>query len=250
MDDLRVGATLRRLRLRAGLRQSDVAARARVSQSTVSSIEAGRLDRVAVETLRRVFASVGARLDLEPRWRGAGLDRLLDERHAALVEASVRSLVELGWEASVEVSHAVFGERGSIDVMGGWPAARVALVEEVKTDLVRVDDTVRKLDEKARLVAQQIGEERFGWRPQMVGRILILPDTDRCREQVRSHEATMTAAFPARGDAVRRWLRNPVGPMAGILFVANIDRGGATAGRVGIQRVRVRRRRREVERTS
>lgn len=242
MDHVRLGSILRRLRIRAGLRQSDVARRAGVSQPLVSSVECGHLGGVSVTTLERIFAAVGASLESDVRWRGPALDRLLDERHAAIVDVSVAHLVRHRWEAGVEVTYAIYSERGSIDVLGDRLEHRAMVVEEIKADIVRMDDTIRKIDEKVRLVRRGVGRDHFGWQPDQVGRILVLPDTDRVRRQVHAHAATLDAALPSGGDDVRAWLRSPVGPMAGILFVANISRGSGTRSRVGIQRVRTPRR--------
>lgn len=243
MDRVRIGSALRRLRLRVGLRQVDVAQAAGVSQSLVSKIECGYADEATIPTLERVFAVVGASVDVDIRWRGGALDRLLDSRHAAIVEATVRRLREAGWDIRVEVSYSVFGERGSIDVLAGHEPTRTVVVDEIKADIVRIDDTVRKLDEKVRLVKRAIALEQFGWAPLVVGRVLVLPDTDRARRQVRAHAATLSAAFPDRASAVRAWLRDPHGPMSGILFVADMSPGGVTRTRAGIQRVRVTRKR-------
>jgi hypothetical protein len=62
--------------------------------------------------------ALGADLDLFLRWRGERLDRLLDEDHAAIVEAVVRLLREDEWDVAIEVSFSKWGERGSIDVLG------------------------------------------------------------------------------------------------------------------------------------
>jgi transcriptional regulator with XRE-family HTH domain len=239
MDDIRVGMALRSLRLRAGLRQIDVARAAGVSQSLVSAVECGRLATLPVGTLRRIFAAVGAGFDGQVIWRGPGIDRLLDARHASLVEASVLQLRSRGWDPQVEVTYSIYGERGSIDVLGGRFDCRAVVVEEIKSDLVRIDDTVRKLDEKERLVGRQIAKDRFSWQPDLVGRILILPDTDRARRQVKANAAVLDAAFPHRGSVVRQWLRAPEGPVSGILFVADASLGGATARGVGVERVRI-----------
>lgn len=173
-----------------------MARRARVSQSLISDIECGKAAGVTLETLRTVFVAVSATVDVDVRWRGSALDRLLDERHAGLVEPSVDRLVRSRWATQVEVSYSIYGERGSIDILGGNVERLAVVVEEIKSELARVDDTVRKLDEKARLVMQQIAEQRFGWRPRLVGRILVLPDTDRARRQVARHQATLEVAFP------------------------------------------------------
>ncbi len=240
VDDLQIGGALRRLRIRSGRPQIDLARAAGVSQSLVSAIECGRLDALSLATIRRVFAAVDARFDARVLWRGAALDRLLDEGHARLVEASVAMLRRDAWDVRVEVSYAVYGERGSIDVLGGCSERRAVVVQEIKTELVRLEETIRKLDEKERLVRGQLAADRFGWTPAIVGRVLVLPDTDRARRQVRAHRAVLDIAFPARPAEVRRWLRDPDGALSGILFVANASRDGPNATRVGVQRVRVR----------
>ena len=107
-------------------------------------------------------------------------------------------LRRLGWEVSPEVSYSEWGERGSIDLLGARVERRAMVVEEVKSDLTRAEETLRKLDEKVRLVAGKVGYARLGWRPRTVGRILVLPDTDRARRQVRTHAAVFEAALPAR----------------------------------------------------
>ena len=240
MDDHRIGRALRSLRLRAGLRQVDLAERAQVSQALVSAIENGGCRTVTLGTLRAVFRAVGAGFDGNVLWRGPAIDRLIDSRHAALTGGSATRLVHLGWEVLPEVSYSEFGERESIDLLAGRVDLRAVVVEEVKTDLTRLEETLRKLDEKARLVHEKIGHDRFGWRPAVVGRILVLPDTDRARRQVQASAAVLDRALPSRGSAVRAWLREPVGPMAGILFVADITPDGTNAARPGTQRVRMR----------
>jgi transcriptional regulator with XRE-family HTH domain len=54
MDDMRVGAAFRAVRLRRHWRKSDVAARAGVSRGFVSLVERGHLDKVSLATLRRL----------------------------------------------------------------------------------------------------------------------------------------------------------------------------------------------------
>lgn len=241
MDDARIGRSLRVLRTRRGLRQVDVAVAAGVSQSLVSKVECGRIDNVRHGDLRRLFHAVDAGFDGQVVWRGAALDRLLDARHADVVAGSAAWLVRFEWDRHLEVSYSIYGERGSIDVLGVRAVARAALVVDAKSELGSLEATIRKLDEKVRLAKDRIVLERFGWRPVTVGRLIVLPDTDAARRAVARHAAVLDLAFPDRGVAVRRWLRDPVGPMSGIAFVARA--GSATAGtpRVGVaaaQRVR------------
>ena len=82
MDDLRVGAAIRAVRIRRGWRQADVAQRAGSSVTAVSRVERGQLDGMPLATLRRIAAALDIRVDLVPRWRGADLDRLLNAGHA------------------------------------------------------------------------------------------------------------------------------------------------------------------------
>jgi transcriptional regulator with XRE-family HTH domain len=238
MDDARIGRALRVLRQRRGLRQSEVAAAAGVPQPTISAIECGRLAGLPIATIRRVFAAVDAGFEGAVMWRGAGLDRLLDARHAALVGASVHRLAELGWETHVEASYSVYGERGSIDVLGGLMLVRAVLVEEVKSELANVEETIRKLDEKVRLVRKEIALDRFGWEPAFVGRLLVLPDSTTARQRVASLEPVLRVAFPDRGSAVRHWLREPSGALAGVLFQPDIAPGDRKSDQRGVHRVR------------
>lgn len=98
MDDLRVGAAFRAVRLRRRWRQSDVAARAGVSQSFVSLVERGHLDRVSLSGLRRLGRALDIRVDLIARWRGGALDRMLALEHSLLAEEVVTAFSRYdGW---------------------------------------------------------------------------------------------------------------------------------------------------------
>lgn len=101
MNHGEIGRAHRRLRTRAGLRQSDVAASAGVGRWKVVNLEAGELGDLFVRDLISCFDVLEARIDIDPRWRGAGLDRLLDEIHAQLVGHVLRLLRKLGWLAEV-----------------------------------------------------------------------------------------------------------------------------------------------------
>ena len=88
------------------------------------------------------------------------------------------------------------------------------LVIEVKTELTSVEETLRRHDAKVRLAAGVV-EERFGWRPRRLGRLLILPDASTPRRHVRRHDAVLHAAYPTRGARLRTWLRSRMGPSPG-----------------------------------
>ncbi len=155
-----------------------------------------------------------------------------------MVGAVVRRLGALGWEVRPEVSFAVFGERGSIDVVAWHAATRTLLVVEVKTELTSVEETLRRHDVKVRLAATVVGE-RFGWRPARVARLLVLPDATTPRRQVARHEAVLRSAYPLRGPALRGWLAAPSGSAASLAY-APITTSGRIARRSPTSR-RIRR---------
>jgi transcriptional regulator with XRE-family HTH domain len=236
MDDARIGRSLRVLRRRRGMRH--LAAAAHVSQATVSVAEHGHVGALSLATVRRLFAALDAGFEGSVLWRGGAIDRLLDERHAQLVGASVARLSAWGWRVAVEATYSIYGERGSIDVLAGHDATRSLLVEEIKTELMSVEAVGRKTDEKLRLARRQLCRERFGWTAIAGARVLVLPSTDTARRSVARHAPVLDALFPARGSQVRSWLRRPTGELSGILFVAYINRRDVSGARGGCHRVR------------
>jgi transcriptional regulator with XRE-family HTH domain len=162
MDDQRFGATIRAIRIRRRLRQEDLAQLAGVSRATVSRLERGHLDTVSLASIRAVAKALDVRVDLMPRWRGGDLDRLLNARHSALHEQVARSFARLpGWLAEPEVSFAIHGERGIIDILAWHSARRALLVIELKTEIADVNELVGTIDRKRRL-ADKVARER-GW---------------------------------------------------------------------------------------
>jgi len=233
MDARRVGLAIRALRRRRRWRQRDLAYAAGVSQSAISLIERGHLDSVPRRRLARVAGALEGSIEYEVRWRGGALDRLLDEAHAALAAIVLAELKEHDWETQVEVSYSHYGERGSIDVLGGHPPTEALLVVEVKASLGSGEATLRKLDEKERL-APMVAAERFGWHASTVSKVLLFPEAVTIRRQLARHQAYLQAGLPAGGRGVRRWLRNPEGVLRGVWFLSNAAsrKRGATSQRV------------------
>lgn len=151
------------------------------------------------------------------RWRGEAVDRLLDEAHADLVDATARLLGRLGWEVEIETTFAIDREHGSIDIFAWHGVARVVLVGEVKSVVPDSQATIAILDRKARL-AIRIARDR-GWDPVTVGRILLVGEGTTARRRVARHAAMFGAAFPDRGRTIHAWRRKPVGSLSGLLFL-------------------------------
>jgi hypothetical protein len=108
---------------------------------------------------------------------------------------------------------------------------------ELRSVVQSFEDTQRRLDVKARL-ARRIAEQRLGWRPRLVGVILVVEDTTTNRRRLASIEPLVRAGLPATSRQVRRWLSEPAGPLRGIWFVP-LDAGLTGRRRLGRSRVRI-----------
>jgi hypothetical protein len=239
MQDAQIGLILRQLRRRAALRQVD--AGRRTSRATVSRAEGGQLDSLTVASLRDVCAAVGATLELSVKWRGPRLERLVDARHAELCMRVVEILRRHGWEAHVEVTFSRFGERGSIDVLGLHRSSRSAVVVEVKTMIVSLEELLRTHDAKVRL-APAVVHERWGWRPIRVGRLLVVDSSTANRNRVSGSARLVQQVLSGRAADARRWLADPTIVELAAVWFMRPGRGASRGSPVGSQRVRLPRR--------
>jgi transcriptional regulator with XRE-family HTH domain len=237
VDDSALARSIRAVRVRRGWRQSDLAVASGVSQSTVSRIEGGRLDDMPLVMLRRVADALGIRLTVEARWRGGELDRLLGGRHSAMHEEVARLFESLPeWVAAPEVTFAIYGERGAIDVLAWHAPTRTLLVIELKTEIVDVQEMVGTLDRKVRLAAQ-IATER-GWSPASVSAWLLVADGPTNRRRVEAHGSMLRGAFPVDGRSMAAWLRAPKGRVAALSFLSSTRPVNAIRRLAPVHRVR------------
>jgi hypothetical protein len=159
----------------------------------------------------------------------------MDERHASLVDQAVRRLSSLGWDCRVEHTFAVYGERGSIDILAWLPNTRALLVIEVKTVIVDLQDLLSTLDRKRRLA---IGLAReLGWKPLLIGTLIVLPEERHARQAIADHPS-LRSAYPAGNWRMSHWIRQPVADIRGIWFLR--DSAGTAAKSKPRSRVRVR----------
>jgi transcriptional regulator with XRE-family HTH domain len=242
MDDTRFGAVVRRLRIRARLRQVDLGRLARVSRSTVSRIERGHLGTISFDVLRRVAAVVEIRVDLVPRWRGGDLDRFLGARHSRLHELVARHLAGLpGWTFLPEVSFAIYRDRGVIDIFCFHAGRNALLVIELKTDVVDVNELVGTLDRKVRLATEIARERRWAvTRQTTVSAWLIVAESRTNRRRVAEHRTMLRAGFPADGRSIAGWLADPRRPIRALSFWPDAPPANVGTGLTGVRRVRRR----------
>jgi len=201
VDDIAFGRALRAIRHRRGWTQSEVGAKAGAQQSVVLLVQRGHFEGMSVRSLRTICTALEVRLLFAPSWRGGEIDRLLDEAHAALEAGDATLLKRCGWQPLVEVTFSRYGERSSIDVLGVRPDIRAAVVNECKTELASTEQLNRGVDRKTRLASDLI-EERLGWRPRIVGRVVVFADDSSNRRRV-ARESVLETAYPTRGRDAR-----------------------------------------------
>ena len=274
----RLGATIRAIRRRRGIRQSDLARSAGVSASTISRIERGHGDTLALDTVARVAAELDVRLDIVPRWRGGELDRLLNAGHSAMHEQVARMFGRFpGWQIAPEASFSIWGERGVIDVLAWHAARRMLLVIELKTAIVDVQDLISTIDRKRRLAAEVASTRDWGTSEaggagsaaNVAGSAdgagsaanvasaaivasaapggagvstsawVIVADTRTNHARLAAHVSVLRAAFPADGRTMRGWIPDPRKPVAALSFLQITSAGTRMSSRGGLQRVRI-----------
>jgi transcriptional regulator with XRE-family HTH domain len=229
MDDVRAGRTIRAMRLRLGWTQRYLGQRSEVSQQEISVLERGHLDRTPLRVVRAVVRALDGSAEIDIRWRGGALGRLLDSRHAALTGLAANLIADAGWEVAPEITYSEFGERGSIDLAAWHASARTLLVVEIKSELTSLEATLRKHDEKVRL-APTVVAARFAWHPSAVARLLVLPDVRTAHRRVALAGPVLDRAYPIRGWTMRRWLRVPAGRGDGLIYLpGTTGRGGRRA---------------------
>jgi transcriptional regulator with XRE-family HTH domain len=225
MDDLRVGSAFRAIRIRRGLRQIDVARLARVSTSTVSRIERGYVGSLSLDAMRAVGKALEIRVELIARWKAGDLDRLLNARHSRLHDLVAEMFDNLpDWVIRPEVSFAIYGERGVIDILAWNPRRRMLLVIELKTDIVDLNDLVGSVDRKRRnavAIATELGWLQRGEPPPSVATWIIVSESTTNRRRVRSHQSMLRAAFPSDGRSIHGWLKRPTDPIRALSFWAD-----------------------------
>jgi transcriptional regulator with XRE-family HTH domain len=224
IDDLRFGILVRGARIRRDWRQVDLAQSVGVSDATISRVERGHLDAVALGTIRAIARALDIRVELLARSRSADLDRLVSAKHAALAESVLKWLVGFdGWTVRPEVSFSRYGERGVIDLLGWHPGRRALLVVELKTAIVDVGELIGTLDRKLRNGAE-VGRG-LGWEPAAVSSVLVVAEGSTNRRRIGAHVATFRSAMPERVAALRRWLKEPSGSVRALTFFSDRHHG-------------------------
>ena len=220
VDDQRIGTMLRAIRIKKRWRQTDVAAKARVSRWVGTRIEQGRLASIPFGKIRAVAAALDARIDATVRWQGGDLPHLLSARHSQMHEVMARYFAGLAdWVGARSV---VLDLRrgGIIDSLAWHPTRRILLVIELESEIVDVNEMLGTLDRKRRLAAE-IARKR-GWHPLTVATWLVIAPGRTNRRAIAEHQTVLRAKLPADGAAMRRWLRDPLGSIDALSVLPSV----------------------------
>ena len=136
-----VGETLRRLRLRTGLTQEDLAMRARISARTLRNVESGSLSRPQAASIHRLAAALGvSEAELEELLNGASAAHCgdLDSEPPLRIDVLGPLAVRRG-PAAVEVTSAM--QRSLLGLLAVQPGQPVGAEEII--DLLWPDDPPR-----------------------------------------------------------------------------------------------------------
>lgn len=208
---------VRFLRLRKGWSQDSLGDQAGVSRQMISRLELGGCSGMTLGSIDRIAGALGASVHVQLRWHGEQLDRLLDAAHAAIQQSVAEWLTAMGWIVRVEVSFNHFGDRGRVDVVAFHPLPRIVLVVEIKSVLGDLQETLGRLDMKARLGRRLAAQ--LGWNDvASVTPALVIGDSRLTRRTIAAHNA-LFGRYNVRGRLALAWLRHPIEPVpAGLLW--------------------------------
>lgn len=218
---IRIGRSVRAIRLRLRWRQADLSARAHVSRSAVSLLERGFGHRLTMAVVDRVVSALGGRIDARITWNGVELDRLLDAGHATLQAAVKEHLEAWGWVVRAEVSFNHYGDRGRIDLLAWHPATSTLLIVEIKTSLVDAQQLLGAMDVRCR-VAPMLARS-LGWSVRHVVPAIVFVEDKTTRRRI-DVIATLFDRYALRGQGATSWLLRPAGrsiPPTGLLWFSS-----------------------------
>lgn len=206
MRDAVIGRLFRMTRFRRGWTQAELSARADISPTVISRIEAGQASRYRLRLVQRHGDALGLRVEVTVTGRGGDAVRLLDDEHAAIVEHVATLLRDAGWSVEAEASFNHYGDRGRVDLLAFHPERGTLLIVEVKTEVTDLQALFGAIDVRERLASRLAGSR--GWTVRNVATLLAVADVERNRRTIRAHR-TLFARFERHGMRVRAWLRRP-----------------------------------------
>jgi transcriptional regulator with XRE-family HTH domain len=207
---LQSGEEIRRIRLDASLTLTEVAAAVGIHRSHLARIEAG-VAAPSLEALVAIGVALGADLSLK-YFAGSG-PRLVDRFQAPMEECFIGRL-DGRWSVRLEVGVTV-PTRGVVDMVLTDRLHPVVAATEFQSTLLRVEQQIRWIGEKADGVAARLVEEHGSVPTPPVSRLLVLRSTTTTRDVARQYEGILNAAYPARTSEVVEALTTATAPWPG-----------------------------------
>lgn len=212
MVDLVLG-DMDRARRDAGISLRRLAAACDVTESHLSLVFRGRREP-SVAVLTAMSRALGG--DLSMRFYPSGGPQIHDRIQARIIEELLR-VAHPSWDRMVEVA-VTRPVRGFIDLVFDSERRNTIVATEVETRLDRLEQQIRRADEKTRsLASSELWGRLDGDRK--VHRLLVLRSTTTTREIARRFEATLRTAYPVRtADVHAALIGDAAWPGDGILW--------------------------------
>ena len=199
-----MGTAVRLARQRAKLTQTQVAARAGLTQTTISVLERGRGAGAGLETWAVVAAALGEQLAafLEG---ASGADQPRDVVHIRGQSVLITTASPGGWRGLPEFAVDPGTRSRSIDVVLIRPASREAIVAEIWDWFDDVGAGLRSLDSKVAALRLRLpGARDPAAEPWVVRSLYVVRGTKRNHELLNKLGPVFAARF---GGSSRGWLR-------------------------------------------
>jgi len=184
---LELGGGIRQARRAAGLTQTVVARRGKLSQATVSRIERGAT-AASVDDLAALASVVG--LDLVVKLYPGG-SPVRDAAHVRIM-SRLKALLPAAMRLAAEVPIPIPGDQRAVDAMVVDPPLRVGF--ELESRLLDAQGLARRVALKQRDA-------------RLARMVLVVPDTPANRAAAASGQATLDAGFPVGHRATLAALR-------------------------------------------
>ncbi len=194
-----------------GWSQAELAAKAGVSQSTISRVEHALASEITIDKIQDIFEAMGGRIEFElrpPLLVDGGRQR--DAAHARCL-AHVRGRLErTGWIVEREVEVVDGRARGWIDLAAFHPTTESLLIQEIKTELADFGAAERQLGFYERVGMNAAA--RFGWRARSTVGCLLVLATEANEVRLRENRDSLARSFPLRAGELRQIIEHPDQP--------------------------------------
>jgi transcriptional regulator with XRE-family HTH domain len=211
---------LDRARRDSGVSLRQLANACGVSEPYLSLVFAAKREP-SVSVLTAISRALGG--DLSVRFYPSGGPQIHDRAQAPILEEVLR-IAHPSWDRVVELA-VTRPARGFIDVVLDSEARRATIATEIETRFDRLEQQIRRADEKARsLPSSDLWRSIEGDRT--IHRLLVVRSTAATREIARRFEQTLRTAYPARANDIYAALTTPDSPWPGDGIVwADLHRG-------------------------